>query len=99
MKNHPAQVARRAVSEAADDVRMAHAVERNRFVLKIFDERAFEVGVQIVLHKDVEGFDDDFFMRRLRGGDSVQRDVNFGIAATTEELFDVVASVQAAVNK
>jgi hypothetical protein len=38
-------------------------------------------------------------MRRLRRGDVVERDVNFGITATTEKLFDVVASVKAAVNK
>ena len=99
MKNHPAQVARRAVTETADDVRMTHAVERDRFVLKIFDERPFEIGVQIVLHKNVERFDDDLFMRRLQGGDIITRDINFGITATTEEFLNVVACVEAAVNK
>jgi len=32
---------------------MTHAVERNRFVLKIFQQRPFQVSVQIVLQKNV----------------------------------------------
>jgi len=37
------------VSDAADDIRVPNAVKGDRFVLKIFDERAFEVGVEVIL--------------------------------------------------
>ena len=39
MKGLAGQIERRAVAEPVDNVRMAHAVERDRFVAKIFDER------------------------------------------------------------
>ena len=63
---------------------MAHAVERDRFVLKIFDQRAFQIGVQIVLHKNVERFDDDPAVRRPGRSENIAGDVNFGVTSAPE---------------
>jgi pyruvate-ferredoxin/flavodoxin oxidoreductase len=81
MKDHAAQVARCSVAEPADDVRMADAVERDRLVLKVFDERSFEIGVKVVLHQHVERLDHDLAVRRLRGRDRVARKKDLGMLA------------------
>jgi hypothetical protein len=44
---------------------MADAIECDRLVLKILDQRTFQIVVQIVLQKDIEGFYDNLFVRRL----------------------------------
>ena len=97
MKNRSVQIARRAVSETADDVRMAHAVERNRFVLKIFDQRAFQIGVQIVLQENVESFDNDLFVRRLRRSQTCRGRRKFRRSCRARaSCCNVVASVEPA---
>ena len=58
MKNRPLEVAGGAVSDTADNIRVPNTVEGDGFVLEIFNESAFQIGIEIVLQKDVESFDD-----------------------------------------
>jgi hypothetical protein len=53
MKDRALQVAGRSVPEAADDIWMANAIERDGLVLEIFDQRAFKIGIEVVLKKNV----------------------------------------------
>ena len=84
MKNRAAKVPRRAVPKAADDIRMANPVESNCFVLKIFDQCSFQIGIQVVLKKDVKGLDNDLTVRRLRRCEHVAGKVNFRVTAASK---------------
>src|SRR5688500_18087324 len=59
MKDRASQIPGRAVPDAADYVRVANAIERDRLVLKVLDKCSLEVVVEIVLKKDVQGLYDD----------------------------------------
>jgi hypothetical protein len=98
MEHHTVQVTRSAVAEPADDIRMAYAIESDGFVLKIFDERSFEIGVEVVLQKNVQSLDNDRAMRRLPRKGVVGRE-DLGIAAAAKTLFNVVSSVKPAIFK
>ena len=94
----PRHVDGRAVAEAVDDVRVAHAVERDRLVAKVFDERVFELEIDRALQEKVEGFDHDRLRRSVRRR-RVAREINFGIAAAPQTFQNVVAPVQPALLK
>ena len=63
MKYGPDEVACRAMANAADDVRMADAVKSDCLVLKVLDERTFQISIQIVLQENIQSFNYNFFMR------------------------------------
>ena len=86
------------MTDAADDVRVTNAVESDGFVLEIFDKGAFESSVEVVLQKDVKGFDDNRTVRRLGRGDSVAGHKYLGITAFPKLLADIVSPIQTAVN-
>ena len=52
---------------------VADAVEGDGFVLEIFNESAFQIGIEIVLKKDVESFDDDLAVWWLRRSGRISR--------------------------
>src|SRR5437763_13622965 len=98
MKCGAIEIERGAVTKAADDVGMADTIERNCFILKILDESLFEISILITLKQHVQSFDDDLaelFVRRRQ----IARHVDFGIAAATETIFDVIASINPALEK
>src|SRR5262249_15617029 len=95
MKSRAIQIDRRTVSQTTDGVRMADAVQSNRFVLKVLNESAFEFGVLVTLKQHVEGFDYHLTKPLVRRA-AVARNVNFSVAPATETLFDVVARIEPA---
>ena len=98
MKRSAVKIDSRAVAEATDDVRMANAIERDRFILKILNQRAFEIRILITLKQDVEGFDDDV-AKSFIGGRQVARHVNLCVAAAAQTVLDVIAVVESALKK
>jgi hypothetical protein len=97
MKNRSPEIACRAVADAAYDIWVSDLVEGNGFILEILYERAFQIGVEIVLQKDVKGLDDDGRMCRLRRCQDIASEVNFGIASPPERFTDIVPLVESAV--
>ncbi len=87
-----------AVSEPVYYIWMTHAIECNRFILKVGDECGFEFGIGRVLKVKIQGFDDDR-ARRTLGGGVVIRDVDFGVAATSEAFENVVPAVKSTLLK
>ena len=51
MKSGAGEIDSGAMSEPVDDVWMANAIERDGFVLKVCDQRVFELGVGRVLQE------------------------------------------------
>src|SRR5205085_11908476 len=72
---------------------MAHGVERNRFVLKILDQRAFQLGIRRALQARVERFDHNLCAVSL----TVVRHEDLSVAAQTEPLPNFVAIINQAV--
>src|SRR5260370_4618840 len=98
MKGGAAEIDRRAMSQTADDVRMTHAIQRSRFVLKVLNQSALEFGILIALEQDVESFD-YYRAKTLISSGAVTRDINLGVAAATEAVFNVVATIEPALQK
>ena len=98
MKRGAIEIERGAVTEAADDVGMTDPIEGNCFILKILDESLFEISILITLKQHIQSFDDDF-AELLVGRRQIARHVDFGIAAATETIFDVIASINPALEK
>ena len=99
MKNRAAQIAGGAVADTADDIRMANAIERSGFVLKILDESSLKVRVEIVLKKHVERLDNDLAVRRLGRSEYVAGEKNFGITAAPELVANVISLIEPAIIK
>ena len=97
MKNGTAKIAGGAVTDAADYVGVANAIERDRFVLEVLNKSSFEVVVEIVLEKNIQCLYDDISVGRLRRRERVAREKDLGIAALTEPLAYVVAFVEPAI--
>src|SRR6266568_1620396 len=93
MKSCSAKVDGRAMTEATDDVGMAHPIERDGLVLKILNQGTLEFGVLIALQQNVECFD-YYSAKLLVGRAAIARRVDLGITATTETLFNVVTTVK-----
>ena len=83
---------------AATAVAPSSAIERDCFILKILDESLFEISILITLKQHIQSFDDDF-AELLVGRRQIARHVDFGIAAATETIFDVIASINPALEK
>src|SRR5712691_4086507 len=88
----------RAMSQTADDVGMTHAIQRGRFVLKILNQGALEFGVLIALQHHVESF---YYYRpkTLISRGAITRDINLGVAAATEAVFNVVTTIEPALQE
>jgi hypothetical protein len=97
MKDRSRQVAGRSMSDAANDIRVANAVECYRFVLKILDKGSLQVRVEVILEKDIQGLDHDILVRRLRRGKDIAGQNDLGITSPPELLANVVSLVQSAV--
>src|SRR5215472_16126894 len=95
MKRRAVQVDRGAVAEAADDVRMAHAIKGHRFVLKICDQGAFEIAVRFFLQEKIERFDYNNLGAAFRGRVVVSL-VALRVAAAAQALKNVVAAIKSA---
>src|SRR5215207_2940789 len=95
MKRGAGEIDGGAMSKTVYDVRMANAVERDCFVLKVRNERVLQLGVGCVLQIQIEGFDDDRARRTFRRS-VVVGDVDLGIAATSKTFEDVVAPIKSA---
>jgi hypothetical protein len=95
VKSCSVQVERRAVAETANDVRVPNSIERDGFILKILDEGAFEIRILVTLKQNVKGFDNDVTKLLVRRS-AIPRNVNLGITAVAETLFDVIAGVKSA---
>ena len=66
MENGSRKIPSSTVPKPADHIRRADPIKGDRFVLEIFDQCSFEVGVEIVLQEDVQRLDDDLAVRGLR---------------------------------
>src|SRR5713101_8132003 len=98
MKGCAAEIDRRAVSQTADDIGMTHAIKRRRFILKILNQRKLEFRILVALRQHVESLD-YYVAKTLISSGAVTRDVNLGIAAATEAVFNVVATIEPALQK
>src|SRR5258707_1938948 len=87
-----------AVSQTADDVGMPNAIQRRRFVLKILNQGALEFGVLIALEHHIEGFD-YYRAKAFISRAAITRDINLGVAAATEAVFNVVTTIEPALQK
>jgi hypothetical protein len=85
------------MTQAADHVRMPDTIESYGFVLEVLYQRSLEVGVEVVLHEDIQGLYDDLGVRRLRRSEPVRYDEYLGIAAASEPPYYVVSAVDSAV--
>src|SRR5688572_4003601 len=95
MKSCTCQVDGGAVSKAADDVRVSHAIESNGLVLKILNQRLLQLHIRSSLKKRIERFDDYRSWSIFRGC-VVPSYVDFRIATATQTFNDVVATVEPA---
>src|SRR5258708_11856150 len=98
MESGAGEIDSRAVSQTADDVGMTNAIQRRRFVLKILNQGALEFGVLIALKHHVEGFD-DYRAKAFINRGAVTRDINLGVTAATEAVFNVVTTIEPAWQK
>src|SRR5258707_14076041 len=98
MESGAGEIDSRAVSQTADDVEMTNAIQRRRFVLKILNQGALEFGVLIALKHHVEGFD-YYRAKAFISRGAVTRDINLGVAAAAEAVFNVVTTIDPALQK
>lgn len=98
MKSCTGKINCRPVSEAADNVRVADAIEGDGLVLKILNQSSFELRILVTLKQDVQGF--DYHTAELCiGCRAIAGHVYFGITTTTKTVFDVVAAVESALQE
>ena len=97
MENGSGKITSGAVSESADHVRMADSVQSDGFVLKVFDESALEIGIEIILKENVQCLDNDLAMWSLRRRKSVTRDEDLGVTPAPEKFDYVVTFVDPAI--
>jgi hypothetical protein len=67
--------------------------------LKILNERTFQIRVQVVLHEDVEGLDNDDAMGRLWRRERVAGNVDLSVASSSELLVNIVSPVKPAIDQ
>ena len=83
------------MTKTTDNVGMANAIESNRFVLKILDQRAFQFRILIALQQNVERLDDNAAKLLVRSA-AIARDINLRVTSATETFFNIVTSIQPA---
>src|SRR5947207_10630918 len=98
MKGSAAEIDCGPVTEAADNIRMTHAVQRDRFILKVLNQGGLELGILITLQQHIECFDDDRAKSLVRRG-GVAGQINLRITAAPQTVFDVVTTVDSALKK
>ncbi len=98
MKRCAREIDSGAVAQTIDHVRMAHAIQRHRFVLKIRNERSFKLSVGRVLKIKIQRFDDDR-ARRAFGSSVVVGHVDLSITAASEAFEDVIPPIESALLK
>src|SRR2546421_107752 len=98
MKRGAAEVDCGPVTEAADDIRMTHAIESHGFILEVLNQGGLELSILITLKQHIECFNYDYAKSLVRRG-SVAGQVNLRIAATPQTVFDVITTVEAALKK
>src|SRR5205807_1574312 len=76
MKSSAAEIDCGPVTEAADDIRMTHAIESHGFILKVLNQGGLELRVLITLKQHVECFDHDC-AKSLVGRSGVARQIDF----------------------
>ena len=64
MKVRPCKSIARSVSETVDDVRVAHTVEGDGFVAKVFEQRPFKLGIWDALQRELSALMTRFPPRR-----------------------------------
>jgi hypothetical protein len=97
MKRGSLKIASGSMPKTTDYVRMSDTVKSDRLVLKILDQRPFEVIVEVVLQKDVQCFNDDGAVRRVWRCQHIASDKYLSIASAAELLDYVVTLVQSAI--
>lgn len=94
VKNDPGQVACSSVTETADNVGMANPIKSHSLILKILDERSFEIKVDVFLKENIEGFDNDRAVRRPRGSKRITSREDLRITSLSEPFAYVIAPVK-----
>ncbi len=95
MESSTRQIDRGPMTQAADDMRVAHTIERDCFVLKILNQGAFQLGILIALKQNIKGLDHNIaksFISRAQ----IARHVDLGIAAAAQTVVDIVTPIDPA---
>src|SRR6185369_10344334 len=87
-----------SVTQPIYDIWMSDTVESNSLVLKIRNQRSFELGIGLILQKNIESFYDDC-SRSTIVCVQVIGDVDFRIATTAKTFDDVIPSIESALLK
>src|SRR2546423_8459307 len=98
MKSSATEIERSSVTQAADYIRMTHAIESHGFILKVLNEGGFELRILITLKQNIERLDDDAaksLVRRSR----IARQINLSVTAASQTVFDVITTVESALKK
>src|SRR6266508_2449766 len=98
VKRGAGKIDSRAVAKPADDVWMSHAIEGNRFVLEVGNQRVFEFPIWRLLQKHIERFDNNCFGSAFPSR-VVARNINLRIAAAPQTFNNVEATVEPALLK
>jgi hypothetical protein len=97
MEDRAGKIACAPVSEPTDNVRMADSVQSDGFVLKVLDQCALKIGIEVVLKENVQCLDNDLAMRGLRRRKGVTRDEDLGVTPAPEKFDYVVTFVDPAI--
>jgi hypothetical protein len=76
---------------------MPNPVEGNSLVLKVFNESAFQVLIQVILEKDVQRFYDDRTVWRFWRRKDIPSDKDLSVASAAKLIDDIIALIQQAV--
>ena len=82
------------MTEATDNIRMPNAIEGDRLILKILDQRSLQVGIEIILEEYIKCFYDDESVWRVMRRKHIAGQKDLGVAALPEPLLDVVSFVE-----
>ena len=74
MKRRAAKIECSPVTEAADDIRMTHAIESHGFILEVLNQGGLELSILITLKQHIECFNYDYAKSLVRRG-SVADDI------------------------
>jgi len=97
MKDRSLQVAGRAVTEAADDIRMSHTIKCEGLILKVLDKRPLQVVVEVILQKNVQRLNYYAGVGRVRGRERIAGKEDLGITAAPQFPLDIVPPVKPAI--
>src|SRR5262245_52790022 len=98
MKRCAREIDGSTMTETIDHIRMAHAIQRHRFVLKVCNQRSLELSVRCVLEIKIQRLDDDSGWRAF-GCSVVVGDVDLSVTAASEAFEDVIPPIESALLK